>query len=110
MNLGFEPVADVHHTGETARFIDERGVIRGADVEAHRIAALVGGGMRVDEVSKDYPNLTHEQIEAAVQYAATSPKPGRPFPTRTVKAVLRDGGGGGLAAAFAAARDNGNGV
>jgi len=78
-------------------------LIRGTDVEAHRIAALVEGGMPIIEVMRDYPGLTRAQVEAAVAYAKAHPKQGRPFPSRTVKSVLRQGGGG-LRRAFSSAR------
>ena len=90
---------------DIARLIDQEGWIRGAGVEAHRIAALVGGGMKTGEVLADYPNLEAAQVEAAVRFAAKSPD-ARQFPTVTAKSVLRHGGGGGLAKAFAAARED----
>jgi uncharacterized protein (DUF433 family) len=79
-------------------------LIRGTGVEAHRIAALVEGGMPISEVLRDYPGLKRAQVEAAVAYAKAHPKQGRPFPSRTVKSMLRRGRGG-LRRAFAAARD-----
>lgn len=78
--------------------------IRGTGVAAHRIAALVAGGMGLADILGDYPNLTAPQIEAAVAYARGNPDPkGRTYPPVTVKSVLRRGRGG-LALAFAAAR------
>jgi uncharacterized protein (DUF433 family) len=77
-------------------------LIRGTDIEAHRIAALIEGGTPIIEVMRDYPGLAQAQIEAAVAYAKAHPKQGRPFPGRTVKSVLRHGGGG-LKRAFSAA-------
>jgi hypothetical protein len=79
-------------------------MIRGAGVEAHRIAALVEGGMPIAEVMRDYPGLTRAQVEAAVAYARAYPKQGHPFPGRSVKSVLRQGRGG-LGKAFLAACD-----
>ena len=73
-------------------------------VEAHRIAALVEGGMSVEDVLRDYPNLTAAQVEFALAYAKVNPKHGRPYPAHTVKAALRKGRGG-LGRAFAAARE-----
>ena len=102
MNQSF---ATSRSPSDITRLIDDNGDIRGAEVEAHRIAALVGGDMSIEEVLRDYPNLEPGQIEAAVRYAEANPRPGSPFPTRTAKSALRHGGGGGLAAAFAAARD-----
>jgi len=84
--------------------VDDHGRIRGTTVEAHRIAALIEGGMQGEEVLRDYPNLTKTQLDSAIAYARAHPKQGRPFPPRTVKSVLRQGRGG-LAHVFAAARD-----
>jgi uncharacterized protein (DUF433 family) len=76
--------------------------ILGTGVEAHRIAALAVGGLSHDEILRDYGDLTTQQVEAAVVYARTHPKQGRPYPPRTVKSVLRSGRGG-LKRAFAEA-------
>jgi uncharacterized protein (DUF433 family) len=89
----------------TAQAVDADGVIPGTGVEAHRIAALVDGGMPAEEVLRDYPNLTAAQVESALAYAKINPKHGRPYPARTMKAALRKGRGG-LGSAFAAARDD----
>jgi len=101
-----ETLPDIASSGDLSRLIDEDGNIRGSGVEAHRIAALVAGGMEMAEILEDYPNLGPDQVEAAARYASASPKPGRPYPDRTAKSVLRRGSGGGLAAAFHAARQN----
>jgi uncharacterized protein (DUF433 family) len=105
-----ETLAGLAELERTERLIvpDEGGggMIRGTGVEAHRIAALAAGGMSTGEILRDYPNLTAEQVKAAVDYAAAHPKQGRPYPRRTVKAVLREGRGG-LERAFAAAREEG---
>lgn len=101
-----ETVADLQTLDAVSEHIDDAGRIRGADVEAHRIAALIEGGMRVDDVIADYPGLAAAPIEAARIYARANPKQGRPYPACTAKSVLRAGGGGGLATAFAAARDD----
>ena len=82
---------------------DGTAVIRGTRTEAHRIAALVAGGMPLDEILSDYPDMTEAQVRAAVAYARKHPWRGAPFPPRTVKSVLRQGGMG-LQKAFAAAR------
>lgn len=106
-----ETLADIVSVNDLARLVDEEGKLRNSDVEAHRIAALVDGGMSIDEVLEDYPNLGRDQIEAATKYARARPKQGRPYPPSTAKSILRRGGGGGLADAFAAARqrdENGN--
>ncbi|MFC0386762.1 DUF433 domain-containing protein [Muricoccus vinaceus] len=99
-----ETLRGISAAQEAAGLIDDAGNIAGTRVEAHRVAALISGGMSADEVLEDYPNLGRLQIDAAVGYAAANPKQGRPYPGRTVKSVLR-GGSGGLAAAFALSRD-----
>jgi uncharacterized protein (DUF433 family) len=64
-------------------------VIRGTSIEAHRIAALLDGGMTVAEVIGDYPSLNEEQVLAAKAFAEANPKLGRPFPKSTAKAAMR---------------------
>ena len=86
-----------------AHVIDENGCIRGTGVEAHRIAALVRGGVPASDILVDYPGLDAGQVEAAVAYARDNPWHGQPFPTETFKSVLR-AGDGVLKRAFAAAR------
>jgi uncharacterized protein (DUF433 family) len=63
--------------------------IKGTAIEVHRLAALIEGGMSVGEVQRDYPGLTIEQIEAARAWAASHPKPGRPFPRQSAKEAMR---------------------
>ncbi|MFN3585786.1 DUF433 domain-containing protein [Phenylobacterium sp.] len=73
--------------------IDTRGdeaLIKGTTIEAHRIAALLDGGMSVEEVLADYPTLKERQVLAAKAFAEANPKPGRPYPGRTAKAALRN--------------------
>lgn len=69
---------------------DGEPVIRGTDIEVHRIAALLEGGMSVEEIIEDFPSLTRSQVEAARQFAAAHPKPGRPYPKTTFKRLLRN--------------------
>ncbi|HEL3804295.1 DUF433 domain-containing protein [Stenotrophomonas maltophilia] len=71
---------------------DGEAVIAGSGVEAHRIAALLKGGMSPSEIQEDYPSLTLEQIDAARAYAEVYPKPGRPYPERTLKRALLSSG------------------
>jgi Protein of unknown function (DUF433) len=100
-----DAMAGINALDRTVQAIDADGTIHGTGVEAHRIAALIDGGMSAKEVRCDYPNLTEDQVESALAYAKVNPKHGRPYPTRTVKAALRNGRGG-LGRAFAAARDD----
>lgn len=75
--------AEIDASGGEAR-------IKGTTIEAHRIAALLDGGMTVAEVLGDYPSLTEAQILAAKAYADANPKPGRPYPPQTAKSALRN--------------------
>jgi uncharacterized protein (DUF433 family) len=68
---------------------DGEPVLAGTGVEVHRIAALLDGGLSVDEVLSDYPSLTREAVETARTYAAVHPKAGRPYPRTTAKRALR---------------------
>ncbi len=98
-----DAIAGIDALERTVAPIDRDGTITGKGVKAHRIAALMEGGMSLDEVLRDYPNLTGADIKSSIAYAKANPKHGRPYPTRTVKAALRKGRGG-LGLAFAAAR------
>ena len=72
---------------------DERGraVIAGTTVEAHRIAALLDGGlMDIDEVVRDFVSLTHAQVLAAKAYADEHPWTGEPYPLLTAKKAMRE--------------------
>jgi len=100
-----DAVAGINALEQTVQAVEADGTIHGTGVEAHRIAALVDGGMSTEDVLRDYPNLTAAQVDSALAYAKANPKHGRPYPARTVKAALRKGRGG-LGAAFAAARDD----
>ena len=82
-----------------AAYIDSSGgeaLISGTRIEAHRIAALLDGGMTVEAVLGDYPSLNERQVLAAKAYADANPKPGRPFPKQTAKAAMRASGLGEL--------------
>lgn len=65
-------------------------VLRPILVEVHRIAALLDGGMTVEEVCEDYPSLSREAVEAAREYAAAHPWAGEPFPGTTFKRAIRN--------------------
>jgi uncharacterized protein (DUF433 family) len=71
--------------------VDEGGaepVLRGTrGVPAHLVAALAAG-QGVEATLEDHPNLTREQVEAAVEYARAYPKSGRPYPARSFKRML----------------------
>jgi len=71
---------------------DGEPVLKGSDIEVHRIKALLDGGLSVDDVLVDYPSLTGDAIVAARTYAEAYPKPGRPYPSTTAKRALRGAG------------------
>jgi len=64
-------------------------VLRGTDVPVHVVAALARR-QSTSEIVEDYPILTAEQVEAAVEYAKVYPRTGRPLPTRSLKRMLGD--------------------
>ncbi len=73
--------------------IDERAdaepVLRDTEVSVYEIEALARG-QTAAEIIADYPALTAEQVEAAVEYAKVYPKTGRPLPVRSFKRMLSD--------------------
>ncbi|HJU16182.1 MAG TPA: DUF433 domain-containing protein [Stellaceae bacterium] len=71
---------------------DGEAVLKGGDVEVYRIAALLAGGLSVDQVLADYPSLSRDMVETARAYAEAYPKPGRPYPRTTVKRALQGAG------------------
>ncbi|BCM82676.1 hypothetical protein NS228_20355 [Methylobacterium indicum] len=75
---------------ETSVEHDAKGdvVLKGTRVEVHRLAALLDGGMAIEDVLRDYPSLSRDQLAFAEAYAAAHPKAGRPYPKLTAKAAL----------------------
>lgn len=47
-----------------------RPCIRGLRIRVSDVLSLLSHGANVDEIVRDYPNLEHEDIYAAVEYAA----------------------------------------
>ena len=75
---------------DAKRAIESRGgksFIKGTDVMTYQIAAL-SSRLSVDQVLEDFPSLTRSQVQAAINYARAYPKPGRPFPSTTMKRGL----------------------
>jgi uncharacterized protein (DUF433 family) len=64
-------------------------LIRGTSIPAHLIAGLAKG-QTVGEIIEDYPSLSREQVERAIEYARAYPKKGRPYPSRSLKRALAD--------------------
>jgi uncharacterized protein (DUF433 family) len=70
--------------------IDQTGdepVIKGTDINVYRIAAL-HAGMTVEEILRDYPTLSEQQVHAAKAYANSHPNAGRPYPKITAKKAM----------------------
>lgn len=44
--------------------------IKGTRIPVYLIVSLVAEGVSVDEIIKDYPSITPEDIKAAVKYAS----------------------------------------
>lgn len=71
---------------------DGEPLLRSTNIEVHRLAALLGGGMSPEEVCSDYPSLTCAQVSDARIYAEAHPKAGRPYPRTTFKRALKGAG------------------
>jgi uncharacterized protein (DUF433 family) len=83
---------NIEATEKLFKLIDRTGdepVIKGTDVNAYRIAAL-HDGMTVEEIRRDYPSLSEQQVLAAKVYAESHPKAGRPYPKNTFKKIMRE--------------------
>ncbi|MBX3583155.1 MAG: DUF433 domain-containing protein [Rhizobiaceae bacterium] len=64
-------------------------VVKGTRIPVYMVAALARK-QSVSEIGEDFPSLTHEQIEGAIEYAKAYPKRGRPYPTTSLKRALAD--------------------
>ncbi|OGN41044.1 MAG: hypothetical protein A2795_11380 [Caulobacterales bacterium RIFCSPHIGHO2_01_FULL_67_30] len=71
-------------------------VVRGTDIEVHRLAALSAGGATDEEILEDYPSLSLAKIKAATAYARAHPKSGRPYPATSAKRAMQGADLGGL--------------
>lgn len=71
---------------------DGEAILKGTNIEAHRIAALLAGGMTPEQVQEDYPSLALDQVMTAKAYGDAYPKTGRPYPGSTVKRALKKAG------------------
>lgn len=83
---------------EVNKLVEQRSgadpIIRGTNVSAYVVAAL-SRGQTTEEIGEDYPDLTMQQIEAAIDYAKVYPRPGRPLPARSFKRSLSDAAASG---------------
>ena len=46
-------------------------VLKGTRIMVKNIIGMVAGGYTVDRILQAYPELTHEMVQAALEYAAT---------------------------------------
>jgi hypothetical protein len=70
--------------------------ISGTNIPLYRISALLDGGLTVAQVKEDFPSLSVEQIVQARDYARAFPNYGKPYPTQSLKRLLRNSGFGEL--------------
>ncbi|MBK3666448.1 DUF433 domain-containing protein [Bradyrhizobium diazoefficiens] len=64
-------------------------IIKGTKIPVYMVAALARG-QSVQEIVDDFPLLTRDQVEAAIEYAKAYPKRGRPYPPRSLKRALAE--------------------
>lgn len=64
-------------------------LIKGTRIPAYMVAALARG-QSVAEIVEDFPSLSRDQVEAAIDYAKAYPKRGRPYPARSLKRTLAE--------------------
>lgn len=67
---------------QNPKILGGKPIIAGTRMSVEVILEFLAGGMEIKEMLKEYPFLTREQIQAAIQYAAdkvsakTTPKEG----------------------------------
>jgi uncharacterized protein (DUF433 family) len=84
---------ELAHLAQMVEFREDgEAILKGTRIEAHRIAALLAGGMTPEQVAEDYPSLSLDQIATAKAYSEAYPKSGRPYPANTVKRTLKGAG------------------
>jgi acyl-CoA reductase-like NAD-dependent aldehyde dehydrogenase len=54
------------------------------------MVAALARGQSVAEIVEDFPSLSRDQVEAAIDYAKAYPKRGRPYPARSLKRTLAE--------------------
>lgn len=63
--------------------------IIGTKIPVYMVAALART-QTVADIIADFPSLTREQVEAAIEFARAYPKRGRPYPGQSLKRALAD--------------------
>jgi uncharacterized protein (DUF433 family) len=69
---------------------DGKAMVDARQIEVHRIAALLNGGLSVNAVREEYPWLSRDTVETARAYAKVMPKAGRPYPRTTANRLGRE--------------------
>jgi uncharacterized protein (DUF433 family) len=67
-------------------------LIRGTSIPIFRVAALLKGGMTVNQVLEDFPSLTRGDVEGAEEYADTHVNVWREYPKVSLKRLLQNSG------------------
>ena len=70
--------ARADHIEENPEIMGGMPVVKGTRVPVHSLLAMVEGGDSVTSIARDFPQLSDEAIEAAVLYARSHPRLGRP--------------------------------
>ncbi len=47
-----------------------RPTVRGTRITVHTVLEFLGAGDTVEDLLTEYPNLTHEDVQASLQYAS----------------------------------------
>lgn len=84
----------LHRLDELRRWVQVGGdrnepIIKGTKIPVYMVAALARG-QSAEEIVDDFPSLTRDQVEAAIEYAKAYPKRGRPYPPRSLKRALAE--------------------
>jgi len=67
-------------------------LIEGTNIPAYRVAALLAGGVIVDEILRDFPSLTRGQVESTRAYTKVANNETSRYPGISLKKLLRDSG------------------
>jgi uncharacterized protein (DUF433 family) len=76
----------------TITILPSEPLIPGTSIPLYRISALFDGGMTERQVKEDFPSLSASQISLARNYAQRYPNTGRPYPSQSLKRLLRNSG------------------
>jgi len=88
LDSGLRRLDDVRRGVEAG---EERGepFIKGSKIPVYLVAALARE-QSAAEIVEDFPSLSRDQVEAAIEYAKAYPKRGRPYPARSLKRALTE--------------------